>query len=263
MRPQAPGPRVALFLDILANHFHQDLAETTVEFLKFSGVNVYIPYRQTSSGMPALVVGDLDRARELVRTNLRVLGDAVRNGYTIVCIEPTSAMVLRDFYPRLTDDLDARLVADNTLELSTYLSGMADRGLLAEARHKLGGRIGYHQPCHQRALNVGHPGLDLVRKLPGISVDFIDRGCSGIAGPFGFSRSNFRKSLRIGHQLRARLKDDDIDVGMTECLSCRMQMEQGIPKRTHHPVEILALAAGLNPKLRSHWDHSKAKNLIT
>jgi Fe-S oxidoreductase len=226
-------------------------------------VNVYIPYRQKSSGMPALVVGDLERARELVRANLRVLGDAVRNGYTIVCIEPTSAMVLRDFYPRLTEDLDAQLVSENTLELTDYLSGMAQRGLLPQPQHRLNGRIGYHQPCHQRALNVGQPGLDLVRRLSGLNVEFINRGCSGIAGPFGFARSNFRKSLRIGHQLRARLKDDDIDVGMTECLSCRMQMEQGIPKRTHHPIEILAIAAGLNPNLRSVWNDEKPPNLIT
>ena len=262
-RPHLPGPRVALFLDILANHFDQDLAETTVEFLKWAGVNVYVPGRQRSSGMPALVVGDLDRARELVRANLRVLGNAVRDGFTIVCIEPTSAMVIRDFYPRLTDDLDARLVADNTLELSTYLAGMAERGLLPESRHRLNGRVGYHQPCHLRALNVGKPGFDLVKRVPGISLEFIDKGCSGIAGPFGFSRSNFRKSLRIGHQLRTRLKDDDIDVGMTECLSCRMQMEQGIPKRSHHPVEILAMAAGLKPELRVVWNQPKPRNIIT
>ena len=262
-RPSASGPRVALFLDILANHFHQDLAETTVEYLKWAGVNVYIPYKQYSAGMPALVVGDLDRARDLVRANLRTLGNAVRDGYTIVCIEPTSAMVLRDFYPRLTDDLDARLVADNTLELTAYLAGMAERGLLPEGSQTISGRIGYHQPCHQRALGAGKPGHDLVSNLPGMNVEFIDRGCSGIAGPFGIARSNFRKSLRIGYQLRTRLKDTDIDAGMTECLSCRMQMEQGIPKRTLHPVEYLAMAAGINPTLRAGWNRPKDRNLIS
>jgi Fe-S oxidoreductase/FAD/FMN-containing dehydrogenase len=262
-RPQLPGPRVALFLDILANHFDQDLAETTVEYLKWAGVNVYVPSRQRSSGMPALVVGDLERARELVRINLRVLANAVRDGFTIVCIEPTSAMVLRDYYPRLTDDLDASLVADNTLELGTYLSGMNDRGLLPAADQALHGRIGYHQPCHLRAMNVGNPGFELVKRVPGISVEHIDRGCSGIAGPFGFSRSNFRKSLRIGYQLRSRLKGSDIEVGMTECLSCRMQMEQGLTKRSHHPVEILAMASGLKPDLRAHWNQPKPRNIIT
>ncbi|MBI1325432.1 FAD-binding protein [bacterium] len=262
-RPQLPGPRVALFLDILANHFDQELAETTVEYLKWAGVNVYVPARQRSSGMPALVVGDLERARELVRSNLRILGNAVRDGFTIVCIEPTSAMVLRDYYPRLTDDLDAALVAENTLELSSYLAGMNERGLLPPADQALHGRIGYHQPCHLRAMNVGNPGFDLVRKVPGVSVEFIDQGCSGIAGPFGFARSNFRKSLRIGYRLRSRLKGPDIEVGMTECLSCRMQMEQGLTKRSHHPVEILAMASGLKPDLRAHWNRPKPRNIIT
>jgi Fe-S oxidoreductase/FAD/FMN-containing dehydrogenase len=262
-RPHLPGPRVALFLDILSNHFDHDLAETAVEYLKWAGVNVFVPARQRSSGMPALVVGDLDRARDLVRTNLRVLGNAVRDGFTIVCLEPTSAMVLRDYYPRLTDDLDAALVAENTLELGTYLAGMNERGLLPAADKALHGRIGYHQPCHLRVMNVGKPGYDLVKRIPGVSVEFIDRGCSGIAGPFGFARSNFRKSLRIGHQLRTRLQDPDIEVGMTECLSCRMQMEQGLTKRSHHPVEILAMASGLKPDLRAVWNQPKPRNIIT
>ena len=37
---------------------------------------------------------------------------------------------------------------------------------------------------------------------------------------------------------------------MSECSTCRMQMEQGSALPTIHPVKLLALAYGLMPELR-------------
>ncbi len=261
--PHAPGPRVAYFVDIMANHFDQDLAETVVNVLRHAGVNVYVPKGQRGCGMPALVAGDLDRARELLLANLRVLSNAVRDGYTIVCSEPTAALMLKQEALRLTDDLDAALVAANTVDVGDYLAGLINRGHLRGPEFPIRARVGYHQPCHLRALNVGTPGLDLIRSIPEIEVEFIDRGCSGIAGTYGLSRRNFRSSLRAGRGLRSRLQDADLDLGATECSTCRMQMEQNIPKRTLHPMKLISLGYGLNPHLRAMLKEPKPKGVIS
>jgi Fe-S oxidoreductase len=250
-RPNLPGPRVAYFVDLFANHFDPELAETAVSLLLRAGVNVYVPSRQRGSGMASLVVGDLDRTRHLVAANLRILGNAVRDGYTVVCSEPTATLMLTRLAPKLTDDLDAALVAERTMDLGQYLKGLDARGGLPEPTVPIPARAGYHQPCHLKALNIGTPGLDLVRAIPGLEVEFIDRGCSGIAGVFGLARKNFRTSLRSGRDLRSRLKDPDIQFGVTECGTCRMQMEQGLTKRTVHPIKLLAIAHGMLPELRA------------
>ncbi len=127
-RPQAPGPRVAYFVDVFANHFDQELAESVVGVLRQAGVNVHVPKRQRGSGMAALVAGDLDHARDLAQANLRALGDSVRDGYTVVCSEPTAALMLRHEYLKLTDDLDAKLVAENTMDVGQYLAGLSEPG---------------------------------------------------------------------------------------------------------------------------------------
>ncbi len=261
-RPDLPGPRVAYFVDIFADHFDPELAETAIAVLRHAGVNVYVPPRQKGCGMPAYVAGDLDRARELALANLRILGEAVRDGYTIVCTEPTAALMIKHHYQKLTDDLDAELVAENTLDLIQYLSGLDSRGLLPPLDVPLHAKVGYHQPCHLRALNVGTPGLDLIRRVPGLDVEFIDRGCSGMAGTFGLARRNFRASLRAGGPLRARLREGDINLGATECGACRMQMEQAAPKWTLHPIELVALAMGLAPGLRNRVGETKPKRLV-
>lgn len=261
-RPEVPGPRVAYFPDVFANYFDPELAETVTRLLTHFGVNVYVPTPQRGSGMAALVVGDVEYAREIARANLRALGAAVREGYTVVCSEPTASMMIRQEYPRLTEDRDAELVAARTRDAGEYLAELDARGLLPEPTEAVPGRAGYHQPCHLRAQNVGTPGLDLLRRIPELRVEFIDRGCSGMAGTHGLSGRNFRASLRAGRGLRSRLRDPDIEFGTTECGACRMQMEQGVTKRTFHPLKLLALAYGLRPDLRGLLREPKAKNEI-
>jgi FAD/FMN-containing dehydrogenase/Fe-S oxidoreductase len=257
-KPHEPGPRAAFFVDIFANHFDQELAETVVAVLRHAGVNVFVPRPQRGSGMPALVAGDLDRARDLVLRNLRTLGNAVRDGYTIVCSEPTAALMLRREALRLTDDLDASLVAANTLDVGHYLAGLVERGDLRRPEIPVPLKVGYHQPCHLRALGQGTPGLDLIRTIPDLEAEFIDRGCSGMAGTFGLAADKFRTSLRAGRGLLRRLRDRDLQAGSTECSACRMQMEQGVRKRTLHPIKLLALGYGLNPALLRYLIEPKA-----
>jgi Fe-S oxidoreductase len=262
-RPHQPGPRVVYFVDVYANYYDQELAEAVVSVLQEAEVNVYVPSRQRSSGMAALYVGDVDRAREQSLANLRVLANAVRDGYTVVCSEPTAALMLREEYVKLTEDLDAALVAANTMDIGHYLLGLDARGQLPRPREPLHARVGYHQPCHLRALDVGTPGLDLLRNVLGLDVEFINRGCSGMGGTFGLSRDRFWTSLRAGRGLMRRLRDADIDIGSTECGACRIQMEQGIAKRTLHPIKLLSLGYGLNPSLRQHFKDPKPRHVMS
>jgi Fe-S oxidoreductase len=213
--------------------------------------------------MAALIVGDVDHARDQALANLRVLANAVRDGYTVVCSEPTAALMLRHEYVKLTEDLDAELVAAHTMDVGSYLVGLDARGQLPRPREPLHAKVGYHQPCHLRALDVGTPGLELMRNVLGLDVEFIDRGCSGMGGTYGLARDRFWTSLRAGRGLLRRLRDDDIEIGATECGACRIQMEQGIAKRTLHPIKLLSLGYGLNPSLRQHFKDPKPRHVMS
>jgi Fe-S oxidoreductase len=262
-RPHQSGPRVVYFVDVYANYYDHELAESVVAVLRQAEVNVFVPPRQQSSGMAPLIVGDIDYARDLAVSNLRVLGNAVRDGYTVVCSEPTAALMLRQEYVKLTEDLDAELVAQNTMDVGQYLAGLDARGQFPQPHEPLHARVGYHQPCHLRALNVGLPGMELIRRIPELHVEFINRGCSGMGGTYGLGRKQFRTSLRAGRDLLKRLKDDDIEIGATECGACRIQMEQGMTKRTLHPIKLLSLGYGLNPLLRQHFKDPKPRHVMS
>jgi heterodisulfide reductase subunit B len=48
---------------------------------------------------------------------------------------------------------------------------------------------------------------------------------------------------------------------MTECSTCKMQMEQSSPKPTLHPIKLLALAYGLMPEIAA-LVRGRGKNLV-
>ena len=84
-----------------------------------------------------------------------------------------------------------------------------------------------------------------------------------MAGTYGLAQRNFRTSLRIGWNLITRMRQPELTIGTTECSTCKMQMEQGTPKPTIHPLKLLALSYGLMPEIRSQLVPSKQKLTIT
>lgn len=246
---RSEGRKVLYFVDTYANWYDGQLAEAFVSVLEHNGVAVYVHPGQLSSGMIMLSLGAADDARRVAAKNVAMLADAVRQGYHIVCTEPSAALCLSHDYLNLLDDDDARLVAQNTSEACAYLWKMHQAGKLELDFSPVSAIVGYHLPCHLRALETGSPGESLLRLVPGLSVQRIEKGCSGMAGMFGIKQENYRTSLRAGWGLISALRDPAIFVGATECSTCKMQMEQGTTKPTIHPLKLLALAYGLMPEL--------------
>jgi Fe-S oxidoreductase len=225
------------------------LAKAFVAILEHNGVAVYVPPEQVQSGMAAVAAGDLDYARRLARRNVSLLADAVRQGYEIAATEPAAALCLTHEYPILLEEEDARLVAANAGEACNLLWRMHNSGQLHLDFRPVRATVGYHMPCHLRALEVGSPGEDLLGLIPGLRVCRIEEGCSGMAGTWGLLHSNYRNSLRAGWRMISRIRDPEIQAGATECSACKLQMEQGTAKPTIHPIKLLALSYGLMPEL--------------
>jgi Fe-S oxidoreductase len=245
------GNKVLYFVDIYANWHDTQLAEALVAVLQHNGVAVYVHPQQVQSGMSAISMGAVDIARRLAARNLAILADAVRQGYHIVATEPAAALCLTHEYLNLFDEEDARLVAENSSEACTYLWRMHQAGKLELDLYPLNATLGYHLPCHLKALEVGSPGEDLLRLIPGLTLQRIERGCSGMAGAFGMKRQNYRTSLRAGWGLISELRSPTLQAGVTECSACKIQMEQGTSKPTIHPIKLLALAYRLMPEAAS------------
>jgi Fe-S oxidoreductase len=247
--PAIHNEKVAYFVDVFAGYNDPLIGVATVEVLRHNGIEVYVPPRQVGCGMAALAVGDVETAREAAVRNVRVLADLVREGYRIVCSEPTAALMLSQDYTDLLDDADTASVAANTVELTSFLAQLHDAGRLRTDFQSLNLTLGHHVPCHLKALGRQPAGPRILSLIPGLRVHTIDVGCSGMAGTWGLKAANLATSLAAGAGMFAELNRPGVLFGSTECSTCRMQMQEGTAKRTLHPVQYLAYAYGLLPEI--------------
>ncbi len=247
------GPRVAYFVDIFANYNDPTIAEAVVAVLHHNGVEVYVPPRQLGSGMAPLAYGDVEKARKTVRKNLRVFAELAREGYFILCSEPTAALMFRqdalDLLPAGDERADAELVARQTVEWTAFVWELMQQGRLRTDFQRLDLTVGHHVPCHLKALGGPPCGPALLSLVPGLRVRTIDVSCSGMAGTYGLQAANYERSLAAGRPMLEELGRPGVLFGSTECSTCRLQMEDGAGKRTLHPAQYLALAYGLMPEL--------------
>ncbi|WP_435178835.1 FAD-binding and (Fe-S)-binding domain-containing protein [Halorussus sp. AFM4] len=100
--PQVPESeatrKVALFPDTYTNHNHPEAGKAAVRVLEAAGVRVRLPAGVTDSGRPAHSKGFLDKSRERARTNVEALAPKVRDGWDVVVVEPSDAVMLQSDY---------------------------------------------------------------------------------------------------------------------------------------------------------------------
>jgi len=238
-----PVDKVVYFIDMVACWNDHALGRATIDVLRHNGVQVALP-DQKSAAMPPIDYGDLDAARPVIRYNVEKLLPYVRDGWKIVCSEPTAALCLKAEWLDIEHTDEVRELSSATWELMDYLRDLYCQGTLKTDFAPLDLSLGYHGPCHLKALGGGLSGVQLVRLIPGVSVEVIDRGCCGIAGTFGFQKRNFELSLRAGQRMLDAFGQLEAPLGLSECATCRMQMQFATGKRTLHPIKLLALAYG-------------------
>jgi Fe-S oxidoreductase len=225
------------------------------------GISMTVPRDQVASGMAMISAGDLEAARELAQTNVRILAEHARMGKPIICTEPTAAVCLKYEYPRLIQHPDIQLISAQTIEAGAYLRSLHERGRMKTDFQEVRHDFVYHTPCHQRYLSPNSP-VSLLTLIPGLNLRPIERGCSGMAGAYGLTAKNFEKSLAMGAGLIAEMCETDAQAGLTECSSCRMQMEQQSSIPTLHPLKLLALAYGLMPEIQERLTATPRARLV-
>ncbi len=247
------GLKVVYFVDHYANYHDPEIGRALAGILQHNRIGFYVPVGQGLSGMGRITAGDLKGARRVARRNVRVLADAVRQGYTVLASEPAAALCLQYEYPNLLDSEDAHLVARHSHEACQYLWSLHQEDRLELEFQRVDHRIVYHQPCHSRVLDNEVTAAKLMRLIPGIEVDVIGKGCSGMAGTWGLHRKNFRNSLRIGWPMISAVRKATESAPATECSACKLQMEHGGDYSAVHPLKLLAHAYGRlpRPQLRS------------
>jgi len=239
-----PVDKVAYFLDTYANFNDHELGFAVLDVLRHNGVEVILP-AQRPSPLPAIVYGDVRLARRDLSYSVKHLARAVRNGYKIVCSEPSAALCLREEMRHYVSGEDASLVAASTVELMNYLATLREQGRLKPVASSVGDKFVYHLPCHLCAVGDETVTLRLLQEHFKIDVTDLQAGCCGLSGTFGMQQKNYELATQISESLKTALQKAPTQNVLTECAACKMQIEHIAPAGTTHPIKVIARSYGL------------------
>jgi Fe-S oxidoreductase len=244
----AGSGRIVLFSDTFGRWFEPETLRAAVKVLTAAGYGLEpaMPSDGTSRplccGRTYLAAGMIDRARKEAERTLSALIPAIADGATVVGLEPSCILTLRDEFLSLIPGEDARLLSRHAMLVEEFLAGEAEAGRLkldlsATARKAL-----LHGHCHQKAFGVMGAVERTLSLIPGLQVETVDASCCGMAGPFGFDAETVAISKAMGEisllpAIRAAEPDTLI---VADGTSCRHQIADCSLRRARHVVEVLA-----------------------
>jgi Fe-S oxidoreductase len=235
--PSDADDEVLLFPDTYTNYIYPDAGKAAVRLFEAADVYVRIPDGVAPSGRAAFSTGMLDLARERAERNVDALREAVDEGWSVVFVEPSDAVMFQDEYRDLLAGRDVDAVADAAYSVMEYadVAGLTDRIDTREPPDTLS----YHGHCNQKATNKDHHAVGVLRGA-GYDVDVLDTTCCGMAGSFGYHEEHYDLSQAIGSLLFDAVEESAADAVTAPGASCRSQLGDHYDEHPPHPVEQVA-----------------------
>lgn len=235
--------RAAYFVGCGTNYMFPDTGEAVVKVLTANGVEVVIPDGQMCCGIPALSEGDIETARESMRSNIALLAAVESDVIVTDCTSCGMMFKLKAAKLFAPDDpIQAKIgeVAGKIMEAAEYIQSVG----LQAVPGPVDVRYTYHVPCHRGwSSTVEDAPRRLLAQIPAVQAAEMEnpRACCGAAGTFYLEHKDLSERIR-SHKL------DDIystgaDTVITQCPVCRFYLAarlEGV--QVVHPVALLARA---------------------
>jgi FAD/FMN-containing dehydrogenase/Fe-S oxidoreductase len=237
---QSPGRQVLLWPDTWNNYYHPQTLAAAESVLAQAGFQVQTPKGHICCGRPLYDFGLLTQARAYLANVLERMAPQIESGLPFIFLEPSCASVFKDeLLELIPNDPRAAHLKQQTWLLADWLATQAPT--FATGR-LTGANILVHGHCHHKAVFGGATSeIELLRQA-GATVEPIQAGCCGMAGPFGFEADKFEVSKAIAGQdlLPAIRSAASTTLIVADGFSCREQIAQLSDRRAMHFAEVMA-----------------------
>jgi FAD/FMN-containing dehydrogenase/Fe-S oxidoreductase len=231
-------PQVVLWTDTWNNYYHPQSLSAAETILTQAGFQVEVPRSHICCGRPLYDFGLLGAARSYLSRVLDRMAPQIEAGLPFIFLEPSCASVFKDELPELfPNDPRARLLSRQVWLLADWL---ADRAPEFAAGRLQGAHILIHGHCHHKAVFGGPASEIALLRKAGATVESIQAGCCGMAGPFGFEAGKFEISKTIASQglLPAVQSAGPATIILADGFSCREQIAQLSSRHALHFAEL-------------------------
>jgi FAD/FMN-containing dehydrogenase/Fe-S oxidoreductase len=243
--PEGKTPaQVLLWPDTWNNYYHPQTLAAAETVLTEAGFEVNVPRGHICCGRPLYDFGHLDSARAYLASVLDRMASHIETGLPFIFLEPSCASVFKDELPELfPNDPRAKKMGEQVWLLADWLAEKAP-GFVAG--RLAGAHVLIHGHCHHKAVFGGPKKEIALLREAGATVEAIEAGCCGMAGPFGFEADKFEVSKTIAGQglLPAVEAAGPRTIIVADGFSCREQILQLGHKHALHFAEVLAHSCG-------------------
>ncbi|EKO3570601.1 anaerobic glycerol-3-phosphate dehydrogenase subunit C [bacterium 19MO03SA05] len=233
--------QVSYFHGCYVNYNHPQLGKDFVRVMNAMNIGVSLLDKEKCCGVPLIANGFHDKARSNALLNVKSLETAVLERQTkVLSTSSTCSFTLQQEYPHVLGVDNSQVVASieyvTRFLLKEFMSGNAPK------MKPVNLKVVYHTPCHlERSGNVIFT-IELLKMIPGLELVVLDSECCGLAGTYGFKAENYDVSMKIGSHLFESINTAKADFAVTDCETCKWQIEENTTAESIHPITLLAMA---------------------
>ena len=246
---------ISFFHGCYINYNYPQLGKDFVRVMNALGYGVHLLDREKCCGVALISNGLIDQARHQAEINLDSVRKSAAKGMSVIGASSTCVFTMRDEYPHLLG-IDNADVRENINLATRFNFSLIDSGkakIAFRPDYKL--HLAYHTACHMEKMGWAIYSIEALRMIPGVKLTVLPSQCCGIAGTYGFKKENYPTSQAIGSTLFRKIEEIKPDYVVTDCETCKWQIEMSTSVSVKHPISILADALD--------FDRTTALNLKT
>ncbi len=239
--------KVVIYSTCFVNFNKKDTGIAALKVLKKNGVEVQEAY-PGCCGMPFLEQADLQKVANQAKKVSKELLEWVDKGYKVITLTASCGLMLKFEWPLiLPKNDDVIRLSKNVNDIDEYIVDISSKEGLAEGLQEIDGGVTVHHACHARAQNMGIKARDMLKLIPNIKIDVVER-CAGHGGTFGVMKETYNLALKVGRPTARQIKNKNNKYMASDCPLAGKHLKQ-IEQDTKisndialHPIELLAKA---------------------
>ena len=233
---------VILFVDTFNRYYEPENVRSAIKVLEKAGYFPFIPTPKNPNkilccGRTFLSNGLIENAKVEANHIIDTFLPYLKQGVSIVGLEPSYIISFRDELPTLNLGKDFELIKNNSYTFEELLAKKCNPINFK----KLNKKVLLHGHCHQKAFDAVKPIEYVLGKIEGLKVETIQTSCCGMAGAFGYNKETYDISLKMANERlfpAIQKSEGNIDI-IADGTSCRCQIKDGINRQAVHLAKFL------------------------
>ena len=172
----------------------------------------------------------------------------VDKGYEVVTLTASCGLMLKFEWPLLLpENENIKKLSKHVFDIDEYVVDIANKEGLAPGISEIDGGVTVHNACHARAQNMGIKARDMLKNIPNIKIDVVER-CAGHGGTFGVMKETHDLAIKVGRPTARQIDNKKNKYMASDCPLAGKHLNQ-LSKDTEirhdealHPIELMAKA---------------------